>query len=300
MAAPNRTFDPAQTPLIVGSKELITLRDGSQQVTRTLTRGEWKFTKLGKRFYQDKKTTWLVYFPTDIRYTHVDTSKVYWERDQLLESTATPLGALSVPATLALPEQEAEVRRRAKEYVDGLMPEEGALILASDYYHDHILRADWQAKLEVRVEEVSRNADGQLAVDALARRPLQAGRPWLFVDQRQHAMADEAFEETDGKCVSHQLLRLARRGAEPVWSPEELDEALQRAYEKLYRGHDDPYEGEDWRGRGITAAMAVEVCREQGVPLYIVWKNHHVSRFTPETYCQRVVVMAMVVEGSHA
>ncbi|OYV37403.1 MAG: hypothetical protein B7Z80_12935 [Rhodospirillales bacterium 20-64-7] len=297
-APPDRTYDGAQAPLIAGAKETIALRDGSRAATRTFHRGEWRFTALGRRFYADKRTTWLVYFPTDIRYTHTDTGKVYFQRDQLVESTATPLGALSIPSTLSRAEQEAEVRRRVQEFVAGLVPDEGEIVLASDYYHDYLLRKDWEDKLEVRVEEVSRNADGQLAVDALARRPLQAGRPWLYADRSQHAMADAAFEETDGKCVAHQLLQLARRGDQPVWTAEALDEALQRAWEKLYKD-DDPYEGESWRDLGVTAAMAIEVCREQAVPLYIVWKDKQISRFTPER-CHHTTAMAMVVEGTHA
>ena len=138
----------------------------------------------------------------DIRYTHTDTGRVYWERNQSLQSTATQLGPIAVPSTMTLAEQEAEVRRRVEEFVAGLRPDdEGHVILAEDYYHDMLLRRDWQGHLDVRREEVSRNADGDLAVEAMAQRPLQAGRPRLYVDAVQHAMAEEAFEDTDGKCL---------------------------------------------------------------------------------------------------
>ena len=69
----------------------------------------------------------------------------------------------------------------------------------------------------------------------MMQRPLQEAKPWLFADTfKPHAMCDAAFEATEGRCVSHQLQLMAKRRQLPVWTPKELEDDLEDAYQALY------------------------------------------------------------------
>ena len=278
---PDRRYDPAQQPVIVGRREQIRLNDGAMAVTRTFHGGRWRPTALGLQFYRDRRENYLVFFPVDVKYTH-ENGRVSWGRNERLESTATALGIVTVPAGTDL-EQEAEVRRRVVEFVEGL----SSMILAEDYYVERILHKDWRGNLEFRRETVTANES--MVVAATQRRPLQ-GRPWLYCGM--HAVADAAFDDTDGHCMSHQLLTLARRDGEAVWNEAALEAELQRAYEKLYP---DPHF--DWREDGVTCEMAREVCVAAGVPLYVSWNDHKIMSYQPET---GVAPLALVIRGNHA
>ena len=283
--APNGRYDPAQQPVIVGRREQIRLNDGSMATTRTFYDGRWRATALGRQFYQEQRVNYIVFIPVDDRYTH-ENGRVSWGRNERLESTATGLGIVSVPGSMSVEEQEAEVRRRTMEWIE----DNNSKVLAEDYYYERILRDDWKENLEIRKEVVIPTDEG-VAVAATQRRPLQ-GKPWLFCD-RLGPFADAAFEETDGHCVSHQLLALAKRDGRAVWEEDVLEAELQRAYERLYP---DPHF--DWREDGITCEMAREVCAAAGVPLYISWNGEKIMSYQPET--TRCTALALVVRGNHA
>ena len=160
-------------------------------------------------------------------------------------------------------------------------------------------------------EEVGRAAKGDLAVKTTLRRPLQAGEPWLFTDTfRPHAMCDEAFHATSGQCVSHQMLSLAMKQGQPIWSPEELDVDFAEAYQTLYAGKaTNPYAFENesgqleeisWQEHGRTVEMLEYVCRKRSVPLHTVWHNCLVLVFRPPIYDKHVRPRALCGKGMHA
>ena len=60
---PDSGFDPNQEPFSFGRREQILLKDGSTAVRRHLVGKTWRFTKMGLRFYRDKRTKYFVYVP---------------------------------------------------------------------------------------------------------------------------------------------------------------------------------------------------------------------------------------------
>ena len=68
-------------------------------------------------------------------------------------------------------EQEAELRGRAREFVAGLEPEHGRIVLVRDYYLNRLFTESWEEGLRFDKEETGATADGQLR-----SRPRCAGR----------------------------------------------------------------------------------------------------------------------------
>ena len=97
--------------------------------TRTFYDGRWRATALGRQFYAEQKVNYIVFIPVDDRYTH-ENGRISWGRNERLESTATGLGIVSVPGSMSADEQEAEVRRRTVEFLEG----RDSKVLAEDYY----------------------------------------------------------------------------------------------------------------------------------------------------------------------
>ena len=63
--APTHGFDKKQEPTRRGARVHIKMLDGTTAAAKTWDNinGQWKFTKLGKRFYKDSTDTYLVTFP---------------------------------------------------------------------------------------------------------------------------------------------------------------------------------------------------------------------------------------------
>ena len=261
--APDRGFSPAP-PLIVGRQEFGTLGDGHRVLLRTYRNGVWQPTRLGLQYYRDKKNSWVVYFPCTDEYEHPGGRKSYGH-GEFVASTATDLGTLQVPASLSEAEQEAEVRRRAVEFVAGLEPDhDGKLVIRRDYYLRTYLEEDWKEHLTFEREEVSTTAQGALAVEATRRRGLRFGRPWMTLEVEARRAKPEAYDETDGKCVLHQLGLLATRDGRPIWGSEaEVEAALDGA----------GWDGGDWREEGVCPDLAALVCEREGVAVQVWWKD---------------------------
>ena len=312
VAPPDRGFDPNQEPVLHRRREQIMLRDGSMGTLRTFDGKQWRFTKLGQSYYAERRVKFLAYLPVFFRYFRKDGRTQDSEPDTL-PSTATDLGEVHVPANLPDSEQTAEARRQVLDFVKGLVPTPtGEYILAEESGVLTILAADFPEGLTLNRETVSRSADGAMAVRAVMLRPLQEAKPWLFADTfKPHAMCDAAFEATEGRCVSHQLQLMAKRRQLPVWTPKELEDDLEDAYQALYAslGLESPYALEDesgrvtnllWQEHGCTAEMIVHVCRKRQVPLHAVWHGCLIQSFKPAAYDHHVDSVALCVAGNHA
>ena len=139
----------------------------------------------------------------------------------------------------------------------------GKYVVAEDYYVEQVLDEDRLGEMRFDEEGV-RIADGEPAVRATLDRPLR-GRPLVFVGTEM--AADEAWAET-GVCVAHQFWKLATRDGRPVF---DSLEATLAAFEQAHAACEET--PDDWRAEGITSRMVEWVCREQGVPLMVLWRG---------------------------
>ncbi len=73
---PNRNFDPNQQAVAAprGKSETILLRDGSRATVRTYNhlKKNWKNTKLGDVFFNEKTDRWIIHIRIRVHHPHKD------------------------------------------------------------------------------------------------------------------------------------------------------------------------------------------------------------------------------------
>ena len=138
---------------------------------------------------------------------------------------------------------------------------------------------------------------------AVLHRPLRHISPWIFCDMMNvDSLAAEGFEVPDGKnCVVHQLEILVSRNGNLTWTRESVESWLDEQQEALYSDFEDdnPYWDVEtqqmmpWRALGVTATMVLELCKQRGVPVNILWRNNVVESFAPERFSYHVSTQAL-------
>ena len=120
---------------------------------------------------------------------------------------------------------------------------------------------DTERAVEYNKEEIIIQQDGSMTVDAVLHRPLRAARPWSFGFR---GVCPDAYDPTEGKCVSHQLAAVLEKQLNLQES--DLDWLFDEIFNELHHPGvtDNPYELETedgsierrgWREAGITTAM---------------------------------------------
>ena len=100
-------------------------------------------------------------------------------------------------------EQLAEVRRQTEEFIASLSTDdEGETVLIERGGSEAHVTLDRDGEIQHSKETISTQPDGGLMVSAMLHRPLRASKPWCFGFR---GVCQEAFDETEDKCVSHQL-----------------------------------------------------------------------------------------------
>ncbi len=122
-------------------------------------------------------------------------------------------------------------------------------------------------KLEYNKETIAIRQDGSLTVSALMHRPLRAANPWSFGFK---GCIPEAYDATEGRCVSHQLAAVTRKSLR--LDEAEIEGVFDGVFEDLYPPGcvNSPYEIETehgrtekrrWRESGVTIAMVDALCK---------------------------------------
>ena len=301
---PNRRFNYGQEPVRNGARIQIRLHDGSLSTVRTWdnVNRRWRFTKLGQQYYKDSKDHYVVTFPVHTTLVRVNGS--LFHVDSVLHSTAVGLGEIAVPSLMPDAEQLVEVRRQTAEFIASLSADrEGEMVLIEGGGSEAHITLDVGGEIQYNKETISIQPEGGLVVSALLHRPLRASKPWSFGFR---GVCQEAFDETEDKCVSHQLAALCKK----ILKMEEKDvEYLFDAiYHDLYPpgAEDNPYEIEvedgsverrSWREAGITVAMVQAFCNVHKVSVHVLWGELKVSSFTPS---EAVSSLCLYVWGDHA
>ena len=188
-----------------------------------------------------------------------------------MPSTASSLGEIEISDALSEQEQIAEVRHQAQAWINEQPMISGERILLPGY-ETHRL----DATRELQFNRMSFNAAGEAST--VMHRPLTAGAPWMFGFP---GVCEEAAEDTNDECVSHQLSKYLRlKGGECPFTKEQLVEELLQASLELYEGDE---ENEDLlECPGFTAAAVKVVCESYGIPIHIKWGSNKLETFTPE------------------
>lgn len=281
--APNRNFDYKQEPQRRGVRVQASLIDGQKVTVRTWdgVRRQWRFTKAGQEYYKDSKDRYVVSFP--VKEVHIVDGAVVWEKDTVLQSTATPLGEIALPTLMPDDEQLAEVKRRAQAYIDGL-PEEPGLDgkifkLANQY---NVAMLDTSRQIEYNKEHIDIRPDGESTVSAVLHRPLRGE----ILDFGFAGVCPEAYQDSGNRCVQKQLEALTRC--------QHLERDMDDIFQELYgKDHDDnPYvietedgaiERQGWREAGITCAMVHAFAVRHSLPVHILWNKNKILSYRPQT-----------------
>jgi hypothetical protein len=221
---PNKMFDYNQQPERKGNREFVRLLDGGRAVVRTYdaVKNSWRFTKTGQEFVRESVDRYVVTFP--VKVMRVEDGVVVWEKESFLKSTATPLGEITVPATMPQEQQLAEVKRLAQEYVNSLPNEPGldgkVFKLVDDVYD--ITMLDPSRPIEYNKEHIDVRPNGEAVVSAVLHRPLRGD----FLDFGFAGVCPEAYQDSNGRCVQRQLEALTKE--------ENLERDMDDIFQELY------------------------------------------------------------------
>ena len=215
-----------------------------------------------------------------------------FEREDWLPSTAIEsLGGIEVSKVLSDAEQRAKVAQIEQTWRDQQPTILGEKVLLAGY-ESHVL--DTSRPIQYNKLTVSQQGE----VSATMHRPLRQGKPWTF--RGLEGISQDSLEETNEECVSYQLSKHIRvKGKDVPWTQQQIAEMLIHVTEELYEDDEDndPYDGEVCQNIGFTAAAAMQLCRQLGVPIHIKWQNCKIDSFTPEK--SHYEALCIYIYGDH-
>jgi hypothetical protein len=123
-------------------------------------------------------------------------------------------------------------------------------------------------------------------------RPLREGKPWRF---DLDGVSEDAYEQTQNRCVSYQLSRhLKFKGGVAPWTQEQVAEMLWNITEEIYENDEDnPPE----QGIGYSAAAISQLCKSLQIPVHIKWNGTKIESFQPER--SQYETLALYIWGDH-
>ena len=267
---PPRSFDYNQTPERTGRSLTIRVLDGSRRTVQRFdpVKKEFVPTILGKRFFGRRTDRITVMFPVFVDITRTNGS--VYSRQDWMPSTATDLGELQISAALSTADQEREVKRLARAWMDAQPSMEGERILLAGYEtHRH------DPSRPLQYNKLSHNVAAE--PEAAMHRPLTASTPWSFGFQ---GICEEATHDTDGQCVPHQLAKCIHlKGGDSPFTEAQILEELYNASLELYED-DDP---ELLECPGFTAAAIRRVCESFQIPFTVCHGLRKLDSYTPMT-----------------
>ena len=213
------TFDFEQDPLKKGASYYITLLDGTKKKISTwdsLNR-KWRLTQLGKTFYSKSVDKFIVQWPVRILLTRINGS--IFEREDYLASTATSLGEIEVSKALLPEAQVAKVREIEQNWrqANGQLIDEQQF-LVSEYEAAYL---DTERPIEYDKQSMSVSGDFETTLN----RPLREGKPFAF--HGLDGVSEDAYEPTEGQCVSYQLSKHIKiKGKDAPYTQEQIVQML--------------------------------------------------------------------------
>jgi hypothetical protein len=179
--APDRGFDYTQVPTRRGPHIQMKPLDGSQATVRRWDgmKRQWRFAKLGQRFYYGSQDTCAVTLPAIMTIARIKGSG--YKHDTVAESNETALDTLRLTTLMPEAEQLTEVKRRVAECLSTLETDEELrkiLIRGEESTPENELNPE-RDTVHNR-EEIAIRQDGTSNVTPILHRPLRTTKPWAF------------------------------------------------------------------------------------------------------------------------
>jgi hypothetical protein len=151
-------YDRQQEPIRKGDGDYIRTRQGLQRVRQLEPSGAMKLTALGKKFYQDRHTEYVVEVPVIIQVTDAN-GKQRTRRNEHLPVNMLGLGQILVSQALTDAEKEARIKSMVLKHLGGPT------------------RAGRTVLMEVSGQRFSYDRDGKWLISAMGTTVDAQGRP---------------------------------------------------------------------------------------------------------------------------
>ena len=232
------SYDPQQTPKRVGNQEFIKMR-GSQKErlvrnfdpTANDGQGSYKYTQIGKRYFKDKKTEYIVRVPAIFAGTRAN-GQAYSREGLFPIHQPVP-----VPSTYTQVQRDAHIK-----------------LHVTNSFEDNMIA-------EFSEESIIYNSDGQWSIAEMTTSPESMSNP--DVVERAlgtcpgsvsflpfcECIVEEAFNNIDDKmCCIRQITAVTKL------PPDEVEAHMDDSEDSLYKTS-------SWREKGVTGRMIFEFAK---------------------------------------
>ena len=221
-----------------GSSEYL-VRNGKAKVLRRFQRGEYVYTELGRKYFNNHQSQYLVHVPGVIKKRGSQSRG----RELMVPNNAF-MGDLSAPSLMTNSEQQQFLRRRVEDAMQELdRTAQGEIVLYVD--SDPIILDDsrqWTYDVQTTVETSS----GEVRTKTVLDRPLGAIPLLSATTFMPECYIEEAYHDHSGNCVAVQLSKSLKA---PL---EEIEAEIEAIWAK------QPREAH-WREIGVSADVVGEM-----------------------------------------
>ena len=274
-------FDRNQPLIHRGASDYVRVANGKEQKVRTLgADGKSTLTALGKRFFKDKFTEYVVHVPVVINGKRANSNN--YSRKSTLPVDQLGIGMIMVSSSLSDAEKLREVKRKVMSNLlsngNGTDYNSRQTIMefsGESYQID--TDGDWLiSSLSAQVD-----AEGKVSTDARMKEKLGClRRAAAHLPLHEHII-EEAFEMHDDMlCIPRQLAIL-----------------LQKSLEEIADSFDELLGTSEWRTEGICAEELKDWCALRGHPFMFISGGKLIHLHEPPT--KRGRCLAAVAYDSH-
>ena len=231
------SYDPQQTPKRVGNQEFIKTRGGKERLVRNFDptandgQGKFKYTQIGKRYYANKKTEYIVRVPAIFKGTRANGQE--YSREGLFPIHQP----ISVPANYTQAQRDAHIKLHVtNDFEDNVIAEfsQESIIYNPD--------SPWS------VIEMTTSPESMSSPD-IVERPLGVCPGSVSALPFAEAIIEEAYSNRDDKlCCIRQIAAVTKL------LPDEIESAMDDCEEAIYGTS-------SWREKGVTSRMIFEFAK---------------------------------------
>ena len=280
-AKPTAHYDANQQPIRKGDGDYIRTRQGLQRVRQLEPSGAMKLTALGRKFYRDRHTEYIVEVLVIIQVTDKN-GKQRTRTNEHLPVNMLGLGQILVSQAISDAEKEARIKSMVLKHLGGTRA--GTLMEVSGQRFSY----DRDGKWLISAMGITVDAQGRPQTQAVLHEDLSRGEPLkgrvmgaAVLPHAPDCYLDEAFEEhPDCLCVPRQLAVLLRQTTEDICSI--LDGLLP----------------DGWRNQGVRPEEVERFCALFGHPYFLVRAGKLVKIVEPPQKLGRAI--ALCVYDGHA
>ena len=282
------TYDIQGTVVQRGSTEFL-VTNGKARVLRRLVGNEYTYTRLGRQFFNAKKTSYLVHVPAVIKKSFSNSRG----REFMVPHNAFMYEQLVLSANLNEAERKEQLKSKVLAFMESNLDRiNGRIVL----YHDSDpVLYDENGQWTFDEQKTVQQSNGEMQTETTLDRPLGA-TPLLAANiLLPEGLCKEAFEDSQGNCVAVQLSALLKIPLDRI----ELE------IDGLYRQLAEPGQYEidgiqrSWREMGVTSRIIAQLGLNHGMNVYVLSQGRKIAQFKHGRRGNRAC-LCFTVDSDHA